>query len=265
MSKFLFFLVLIISGLFYLFDLDEIILDKFTLPNDFKESYIEKLIKVESVFEKYFQNVMKYEEIKEENDELRKYRLLYAKLLNEKQREELKQKKFDDINLTKTKVLSYVKFDDFTEVWLDVEKKDSKIEALIQNHFAAGVVIKKANKAQALLNGNKKSNYAVFVGKNKAPGITHAMDNPEFIKIKFIPIWIKIQEGDEVITSGMDNIFFEGVEVGKVEKIITLDDMQEAIVKPYANTSNERNYYIYSTPEQNTSKTLDSNESNVSK
>ncbi len=49
--------------------------------------------------------------------------------------------------------------------------------------------------------------------------------------MKYIPIWIEINLGDEVITSGMDNIFFKGLKVGKVVSINKMADQQEAFIK----------------------------------
>jgi rod shape-determining protein MreC len=63
--------------------------------------------------------------------------------------------------------------------------------------------------------------------------------------IKFIPIWSAITKGDEVITSGMDNIFFEGLKVGRITEITTLPDMKIATLKPYANVLEKKYFYTY--------------------
>ncbi len=72
-----------------------------------------------------------------------------------------------------------------------------------------------------------------------------AGDNEDSLQIKFIPILASIKEGDEVITSGMDNIFSEGLKVGVVTEIISLADMKIAKVKPYISASKKRYFYLY--------------------
>ena len=232
----------------YIFNVDQSVSSNFKFINDIKNFYTEKLVKVEQTLTKYFFQSQTIENLSLENEDLKKYRLLYVE-------KSLELKEIKDIHsslknyqsdLKLTKVLSYVDFDDFTKVWLDVEKTDSHIQGLISENFAAGIVINKGNQALALLNGNEKSNYAVFIGENKAPGITHATSNSNVLLAKFIPIWINIKVGDEVITSGMDNIFFEGLKVGKVVGIRKMADMQEARIEPYVNALEQNFFYIYS-------------------
>ena len=44
----------------------------------------------------------------------------------------------------------------------------------------------------------------------------------------------------------MDDIFFEGLKVGRVISIKKMADMQEATVEPYAKAQQETFFYIYS-------------------
>ncbi len=75
----------------------------------------------------------------------------------------------------------------------------------------------KNGKRIGLLNGNKDCTYAVFIGNERNPGIATSNDeSSDLLSVKFIPVWADINVGDEVITSGMDNIFYEGLRVGKV-------------------------------------------------
>ncbi len=248
MNRILFLFLLIISIGLYIFNIDQSITDKFRFVNDIKKYYSERLIVVEEALNKYFSQVNTINKLSEENKELNKYQILYTK--TEKQLEEILDKneklQINDANLKLTKVLSYVKFDDYTKVWLDLEKADKKIEGLISNNYAAGIVVNQSNQSLALLNGNEKSNYAVFIGENRAPGIVHGIENSKNIIIKYIPIWIDIKKDDEVITSGMDDIFFEGLKVGRVISIKKMADMQEATVEPYAKAQQETFFYIYS-------------------
>ena len=45
----------------------------------------------------------------------------------------------------------------------------------------------------------------------------------------------------------MDNIFFEGLKVGRITEIIDLPDMKIAKVKPYANVLQKKFFYTYKT------------------
>ncbi|MGB5919718.1 rod shape-determining protein MreC [Arcobacter sp.] len=248
MNKLLFVLLFIIMVGLYIFNVDQSLSSKFIFINKIKDYYTEKLVIVEETLTKYFFQAQTIEDLTLENQDLKKFRLLYTE-----KKLELTHIKDSHIDLKNYKadlrlaqVLSYVEFDDFTKVWLDAKKTDSQIEGLISENYAAGIVVNKDNQALALLNGNEKSNYAVYIGENKAPGITHGKANSNILLAKFIPIWIDIKIGDEVITSGMDNIFFEGLKVGKVIAIKKMADMQEAQIEPYINALNQNFFYIYS-------------------
>ena len=134
---------------------------------------------------------------------------------------------------------------DFTQVWINLDKKDEKINGLIFNNAAAGIVKLENNNPIALLNQNENCNYGVFIGKEKAIGITHGIYNSKNIVVKFIPSWYNIKVGDEVVTNGLDNIFFEGLKVGKVISIKQNSNNLEAIVKPYNEPVVQQFYYIY--------------------
>ena len=79
----------------------------------------------------------------------------------------------------------------------------------------------------------------------KAPGIITSSKSEEELLIKYIPIWAEITNGDEVITSGMDNIFFEGLKVGTITEVTNLADMKIATVKPYVNVLKKKYFYTY--------------------
>jgi len=64
----------------------------------------------------------------------------------------------------------------------------------------------------------------------------------ENIIVTFIPTWYNIGVGDEVTTSGLDNVFFEGLKVGKVLSLSTSQGYQKAVVKPYY-TMDVLNYF----------------------
>jgi rod shape-determining protein MreC len=107
--------------------------------------------------------------------------------------------------------------------------------------MVAGIVVPKDTKALALLNSDLKSTYAVYIGNNKAPGIAHG-NNDQHLVVSFIPAWFEIRVGDEVITSGLDNIFFKGLKVGRVISISKSQGYQNAVVEQYYK-SNEPSYF----------------------
>lgn len=228
--------------------------------NAIKEFYIEKSVAIYTTTQKYFDQVREIQSLSLKNKELENYKLLYEstsnkldnvlKTVNHQPNSTTNQVRF-------AQVLSYIDFDDFTKIWLDIKKKDHAILGLISDDYAAGIVVNQDDKAKALLNGNEKCNYAIFVGNNKAPGIIHQSVNKQFITAKYIPIWYKIKVGDEVITSGMDGIFFEGLRVGKVIKINKQQDMQEAIIEPYAKVLKQKSFFVYKASEPQEETTLE--------
>lgn len=248
MRKFFFVVLFLVVGLSYLFEVDKLVARNFTFLNDIKLSYINSVIDISTTIEKYFDQITTIEELEKENEELKNYKALYLTT----------QKKLDGIDkflttneqhqtrtdIKQTKVLSYINFNDFTKVWLDYEKKDDTILGLITENYAAGIVVKEQGRAVALLNGNEKCSYAVFIGKTKTPGILTAKKDGSIL-IKFIPMWSELNVGDEIVTSGMDNIFVEGLKVGKVKDIQILPQMKTATVEMYANVLKKKYFYVY--------------------
>lgn len=147
-------------------------------------------------------------------------------------------------NVALVRTISYVKFGDINKVWIDTPPFDpSKVYGLVHKENVAGIVVMKDDRPMALLNGAIKSSYAVYVGKNNAPGIVHGLNTKELI-VEFIPTWITIAEGDEVVTSGLDHLFFPGLKVGKVISIEQSQGYQNAIIKPYYNASNPDYFHL---------------------
>ncbi len=247
MNKFFFFILFFAISLSYIFEIDKVIARNFNPFESIKRWYIQTTLDIQETSKKYFEQINTIEKLKEEKLKLRNYQILYEESKNKL---DSTLSAIDAIDTTTqkiiyTKVLSYVDFENYTRVWLDLEKKDNQILALISDNYAAGIVINQDGRAEALLNGNEKCNYAVFIGKNRAPGIIHPAKKGKNIIAKYVPIWLDIQEGDEVITSGMDNIFFEGLKVGKVVSIKKKQDIQEATIVPYAKVLKQKSFFVY--------------------
>lgn len=254
MNRFIFFILFLAVSLGYLFEIDKKIAKNITNPFDFvKNFYINTALYIKETKEKYFTQVVTIEALQKQNKELRDYKIKYEAT---KKEVETILENLGNTNITTkdarfTRVLSYIDFNDYTKVWLDLEKKDNSILGIISEEYAAGIVVNQNGKAKALLNGNEKCNYAIFVGNKKAPGIIHASKDSHTLVAKFIPIWFDIKKGDEVITSGMDNIFFEGLKVGRVISIKKQQDIQEATILPYAKVLKQKSFFVYkATPKE---------------
>jgi len=131
------------------------------------------------------------------------------------------------------RAISYQKFGDFNRLWIEVpDYNSSKIYGLTYKELVAGIVINHNEKPLALLNQDIKSAYSVYIGNDSAPGIAHG-NNDELLVVDFIPAWFSIKKGDEVVTSGLDNIFIKGLKVGHVVSVTSAQGYQNAIIEPY--------------------------------
>lgn len=251
MKRILFLFLFVVAGLSYLFELDKFLAKEFKIFASMKKSYIETYISVSENFANHFEQERIIKELQNENLELREYKILYNTTISkvDNLKNFLENVEIPEINskIEVVRVLSYIDFDDFTSIWLDKVSSDNKISGLISENYAAGISMTKNGKSIGLLNGNKDCTYAVFIGNEKNPGIATANEDSNLLSVKFIPVWADINVGDEVITSGMDNIFYEGLRVGKVIDVKDFPEMKVATIKPYANPLKKRFFYTYKT------------------
>ncbi len=144
------------------------------------------------------------------------------------------------------RAISYVRFGDPHKLWVEMEHFDpDQVYGLLYRGYAAGIVISSHSRPMALLNGDVKSSYAVNVGPSVAPGIVRGNDAKHLI-VEFIPTWIPISVGDEVTTSGLDQIFLAGLKVGKVVSISRAQGYQSAIIEPYFYGKNPGYFHVVS-------------------
>lgn len=141
-------------------------------------------------------------------------------------------------SLATVKVVSYAQIPSFGRFWLDYPSASpEKIYGLVYpsvqgEMLAAGIAVSaNAKTRQAIVNFDPQCSFAVTVGATQAPGIAMGKNGREMV-VRFIPYWISIAVGDDVVTSGLDGIFFPGVKVGKVKKINNDSAYQEAIIEP---------------------------------
>lgn len=217
-----------------------------SLSNSIQAAYFNTIESISSTIDEHFYQQEHIKKLKEELAEYDHNHLVMQQLsseLNSLYHENNSTIKTDP-KVELVRAISYVKFSDINKLWLEMQDfNSSKIYGLVYKDSVAGIVIAKDTKPIALLNGDIKSSYAVFVGEEDAPGIAHG-NNDNTIIVNFIPSWINIKVGDEVISSGLDNLFFKGLKVGKVLSIKKSQGYQSVVVDPYFKSKGPRYFYV---------------------
>lgn len=235
-------LIALVVGAFYYSDaVQKPIISSLNLV---KISYHNSVEFIENTIDKHFFQAQEIETLKNKLQKFENNHLVMQQLaseINDLYIEHNSTLKADPkVELIRT--ISYEKFGNLNHIWLEIpEYNSSKIYGLTYKELVAGIVIPKNDKPLGLLNKDIKSSYAVFIGEEHAPGIAHG-NNDEFLVVKFIPAWFDIKKGDEVITSGLDNIFFKGLKVGRVISVNSAQGYQNAVVDPYYK-ANDPNYF----------------------
>lgn len=206
-----------------------------SVQNKIKINYHNTVEFIQDSFNKYFFQAKQITTLQEKLDKYENNHLVMQQLaseINDLYKENNSSLKTNPhVELVRT--ISYEKFGDLNRVWMEInDYNSSKIYGLTYKELAAGIVISKNGRALGLLNRDIESSYAVSVGKEHAPGIAHG-NNDENLVVKFIPAWFEIKKGDEVITSGLDNIFFKGLKVGRVISVKKSQGYQNAIIEQY--------------------------------
>jgi len=221
-----------------------------TALNSLKNSYFNTINSIKTTIDAHFFQAQHIQDLNQKLLKLERLQLQMKECTN--QLDELAQE--NNITLAKSPKIelvhatSYQKFGDFNRLWIDIpDYNASKIYGLLYNDYVAGIVINEYGKALALLNSDIKSTYAVYVGTQKAPGIAHG-NNDKYIIVSFIPAWFILHIGDEVRTSGLDNIFFKGLKVGKVVSIKQSQGYQKAVVAPYFTATEPDYFYMIRSP-----------------
>ena len=246
-SKFIF-LSLFIITIIFLLRKEESFQDKFatvTLP--IKESYLNITNSVKDAKERYLDQAHSIKELKNENLILRKY--LYQqkiKIVNLEALHTYNEERFNlHKNILRVQTISYKKLNDFSQIYLTKgsELKQDKIFGLIQKNVAAGIAIKTDEPLKGILLSNEECQFSTFIGEKKRPGIAKGID-AQHMEVNFIPKWSKINIGDKVVTSGLDNIFLPNIPVGVVTKVITQSTYKTAIIKVHADVLHPNFFYL---------------------
>jgi len=214
--------------------------------NGVKKFYHESVEGINSSIDEHFSQQETIIRLRTENQKYKENNLLaqeFAVELNEMFKEHNSDLKISPkVQLVKT--LSYAKFGDINRVWIDMKDYNtSKVYGLVSEGVSAGIVTFKHNQPIALLNSDYKCSYTVYIGKKRAPGIVHGKNSKEML-VEFIPNWIKLEVGDEVFTSGLDNLFFSGLRVGKVLEISQSQGFQNARIEPYFDVTQPNYFHV---------------------
>jgi rod shape-determining protein MreC len=164
-------------------------------------------------------------------------------------------------NIALTSTISYVKLNSFSQIILTKPKeiKTKKLYGLIQKNVVAGIARLEKNQLYGYLTSDKKCRFAVFVGKEHAPGIALGLEKNTMI-VKFIPKWHKVKKGDKVTTSGLDNIFFTGLPVGVVTRVDTQSAYKVAYIKTYADVFHPKVFFLIKDARATLTEAFDSNQ-----
>ncbi|RUM68052.1 MAG: rod shape-determining protein MreC [Sulfurovum sp.] len=242
------FLSLFIIIIIFLLRKEESFQDKFatfTLP--IKESYLNISNSIKDAKEQYLYQADSIKQFKNENLLLRKY--LYQQKMRIVKLEALHTYNEERFNLHKNilrvQTISYKKLNDFSQIYLTKgsELQKDKIFGLIQKNVAAGIAIKTDEPLKGILLSNEECQFSTFIGEQKRPGIAKGID-AQSMEVNFIPKWSKINIGDKVVTSGLDNIFLPNIPVGVVTKVITRSTYKTAIIKIYADVLHPNFFYL---------------------
>ena len=210
---------------------------------NYTKSYINNSIFITKMkIQTYFNQAHQLQQLSKQNKEYRDYIAKISPLISNFEKLKL-FKKINNPNLIFTQTISYAKLPDMSSIYINYKDKNlSTPQGLVYNNTTAGIVTKSfSNYSLAYLNNNQKVVYTVFIGKNKIPGILYG---GETIKIKYIPKYHKINIDDLVVTSGLDKIFYAGVNVGKITSIKETELYQEATITPFYNTLHPTFFYV---------------------
>lgn len=141
--------------------------------------------------------------------------------------------------------ISYVKLNSFSQIILTKPKgvHPNRLYGLVQNSVVAGTAMVHRNQLYGYLTSDRKCRFSVFIGQGRAPGIAIGKKENEMV-VKFIPKWHQVKVGDKVVTSGLDNIFFENIPVGVVTKVDLQSSYKVAYIKTYSDIFHPKIFFL---------------------
>jgi len=240
-------MILILLG--YIFNIDKLISNLFLdTTSQARWNYSQNITSLKDSFNRYFNQIETIENYQKQKNKDLHYKILYENAQNEL-RFLKKDLELIDRNISHhtvyTKAVSYIQLNDFSKIILDRKLDSGKLYPLLTPEgFSAGVVKVQNGLSIGYLNPNPKANYAVFIGDSYIPGISAGGDEFGNVLIQYIPKWYEIKINDEVVTSGMDEVFPFGIKVGRVVGHKELLNTKMAIVRPYSSVISKKYFYI---------------------
>ncbi len=212
--------------------------------NTFVKSYLGFQNYIKDNILTHFAQQEKLNKLREENKKLERSNLLLSTFAGKLNRLlEINQQKPYNPKLQLVEALSYEQISNYNRIWINMNDfNTSKIYGLIYNGSTAGIVISKNKLPLALLQGDNKCVFSVTIGNEKMPGV--AVGKGKFIHVKYIPSWMEPKIGDEVFTSGLDNIFPIGIPVGIVTEVIEEEAYRSAIIAPHVKSKTPAFFYV---------------------
>ncbi|WP_333803074.1 rod shape-determining protein MreC [Sulfurospirillum sp.] len=199
-------------------------------------SYVDMKMRIQEKIDEHLSQQEEIQRLRSENQTLQKSAVLsiaFASKLSDMLKEHNVSGYHPSVTMVES--IGYTNLNDYGKVWLKFDAFDqNKIYGLLQQGYAAGIVVANDGHPQGLLLSDPKAIFAVYVGNQKMQGI--AQGNRKEVLVKYISQWLQPQVGDEVITSGLDQIFFEGIKVGVVTEVIDEESSKTVVVKPYVTT-----------------------------
>ena len=221
-----------------------------SFTNPIKSSYRHLLQTIEEKSNSYIFQKNSIDKLTKENRALKKYLLDQTQYLQQvdtlfKKLPSLEKLPYKSITLVET--ISYTKLNSFDKVLLTIPKKfklqEDKAYGLIQGNAVGGTAIYKKGSLYGYLSSNPRCKFAVFIGKNRTPGIIQGLD-ANTMMIKYIPKWANIKKGDRVETSGLDDIFFANIPVGTIKSVHVGNSYKTAYVKTFADNQHPDIYFL---------------------
>ncbi len=131
----------------------------------------------------------------------------------------------------------YAMIGNFQQLWLDRFENFNPLKnyGVVRDGFAIGIVVEKKMRPLMILAGDPECTFAVYIGGVRAPGIAMGSDERHMV-VKYIPQWLRLKPGDEVVTSGLDHIFPPGIPVGRLLSTQKMQGFQNAYIELYGDT-----------------------------
>ena len=218
----------------------------FNLSKSIKVTYLNQIEAMKSAVDKHVSQEKMIQELQQRNKFYERELLTLHQIADEYRN--LLQEQNSTINISPAvglvRTLSYVRMGDPHKLWIEMDHFDpTQVYGLLYRGYVAGIIVSNHRRPMALLNGDIKSSYAVSVGNSHAPGIVRGTNGRRLV-VEFIPTWIPIAVGDEVQTSGLDQIFLSGLKVGKIISISRASGYQSAVVEPYFYAKNPTYFHV---------------------